>query len=108
MHSVPEQKMRAAKYCNQYGRLLACRMSPYTQPRYLFEPGHRRQKEETRDCRDVMDLECREKVGSQREDCQRYNHPDEPVLPQAPKERHAGQVERREKEEAIETHAIFQ
>src|ERR1039457_6688307 len=100
--------MRGAKNCNKYGRFLTRRVSPDTQPSLLLQAGNRHQNEETSDGGDVMNLESWKEVGAQREYRQRNNHPHESVLTQAPKEGDGNQVERRQKEEPIKTHAIFQ
>src|SRR5271163_559912 len=100
--------MRAAKNCDQHGRLLPRGLSPNTQSRHLFAASHRYQNEETSHRSDVMDLKRGEEVGSKGEDGQSCNHPDESILTQAPKESHSRQVEWGQKKEPIEAHAIFQ
>src|SRR5580704_11303484 len=108
MHSVPEQKMRAAERCNQHRSFLPRRVSSNPQPRHLLQANDTHQNEETSDRGDVVNLESRKEIRAQREDRQSRNHPDVAVLPEAPKESQAGQIERGQKEKAIEAHAIFQ
>ena len=81
---------------------------PMRQRLSVSRPADAHQHEQAGDPGDVVRLKGRKEVGAQGEQRRRRRHPQKPRLAQAEQKRRERQVERRQKEEAVIPHAVFQ
>src|ERR1019366_9740119 len=95
---VPEQEVRDTKEDDQTsGR-----------PTNPLQPRHAHQHEKARDRGDIVQLKRREEIDAQAEEQQSQRHPDKAELTYGYQKDNQRQVERRQKEETVVAHAVFE